>query len=114
MCLQTFKKKTSKDFNNWKEWVEFVNNNIKYAETYSKAKDFKGKCNSWDLPSFHPYWDLAVRLKNRKILFRTIGLYNECVLDSKKIKYYFNLSTSLHTIELKIKELKKKVYDNKR
>jgi hypothetical protein len=112
ICLQTFKEKTNKDFNSWKEWVEFVNNNYKYAQTHSKAKDFKGKCNSWDLPSFHPYWDLVVRLQNRKTLFRTIELYNECALDSKKIKYYFNMSTTLHTIELKIKELKKKVYDN--
>jgi len=112
ICLKTFENKKAPDFNSYSEWVSFVNENIKIAKTKSKPNDFKGKCKDIELPSFHPYWNLLVRINLRKDLFKLIEKYEECKKDSSKIKYYFNVNTSLHSIENKIKSLKNKVYFN--
>jgi len=110
ICLKTFKIKTHSDFNGWDEWVIFVNNNINYAKTKSNVKDFKGKCEPTDLPSFHPYWCFMAKLRKRKYLFQIKTWYKECLIDRSKIKYYFNSSTDIFDIKFKIDKLKREIY----
>jgi hypothetical protein len=110
MCLETFKNKGLSDFNSWNEWVLFINKNYKYSQNQSNVKDFKGKCKNIDLPSYHPYWNLMYKLGLRKHLLRIVIYYNECLIDSNKIKYYFNETTSIKSIEKEIKNLRQKIY----
>lgn len=110
MCLETFKNKGLSDFNSWNEWKLFINKNYKYSQEQSNVKDFKGKCKDIDLPSYHPYWNLISKLGLRKHLLRIVSYYNECLIDSNKIKYYFNETTSIKSIEKEIKNLRQKIY----
>ena len=110
ICLKTFENKTNKDFNSWSDWVKFTKENYNYALSKSTIKDFKSKCKSIDLPSYHPYWKLIAKLRLRKHYFRIIGYYKECLIDNSKIKYYFNISTTMLDIENKINEMKQKIY----
>ena len=110
MCLKTFTEKYSKDFDNWNDYIYFVNENIRYAKTKSKVNDFKGKCEPHELPSYHPYWSLVVRLGYRKLLFKTIENYNKCEEDIEQLKYLYNHNTSLKNLRERIEKYKNIVY----
>lgn len=111
ICLKTFENKTLQSFNNESDmWINFVNENYKYSQEKSKYNDFKGKCEAFDLPSFHPYWELMIRLRNRKYLFEITKKYKECLLDKNKIKFFFNKDSNILDVEVKIKRLKQKIY----
>jgi hypothetical protein len=111
ICLQTFENKTLNSFNNdWDKWIIFINENYKYSIQNSYSKDYKGKCNSIDLPYYHPYCVLMAKLRKRKYLFQIIKWYKECLIDNDKVKYYFNRNTRLEDVEIKIVKLKKEIY----
>jgi hypothetical protein len=80
ICLKTFEHKHQSDFNNWDEWVTFVNQN-----KTTDLKGWKGKCKAIDLPSNHPYWKLIVKLEKRKTLHNLILNYENCKKDQIKI-----------------------------
>lgn len=103
MCLKTFKVKGKEDFNTWSEWVSFVNSN------YSNyVNNFVGKCNSWDLPSSHPYWkNEAKNIIKEQINILEVN-YEICKNNPDKIKYLYNKTTSLEDLEIRINKLKLK------
>lgn len=108
ICVETFQQKTVSDFENWDAWVKFVNNNFRYAKTKSTIFDFYGKCKAINLPSFHPYWENEAKKISYKMLMETRKRYAECIKDQSKIKYYFNITTSIQDIVDKIKSYEEK------
>ncbi len=109
MCLKTYKVKGKGSFDNFIEWVDFVNENYKHAITKSKTFDWIGKCVPSELPSFHPYYKYLIKKRNRNELIRLGLIYKECVNDESRIKFHFNLTTSLEDIEDKIMNLNNKL-----
>ena len=109
MCLKIYEVKSSSDFENWGDWVNFVNENIRFANEESTIDDYVGKCKSHDLPSFHPYWKKIINNYNVKVLEDLEKKYAECRINPDKIKYYFNRTTNLSMIEEKIETLKRKM-----
>lgn len=109
MCLKTFKIKSNSDFDNWDEWVMFVNENIKYAKENSTVDDYKDKCDISDLPSFHPYWRDLIN-KDKKVRVEDLEKkYDSCRKNPDLIKVYFNSSTALSDIRERIEKLKDEI-----
>lgn len=109
ICLKTFENKTLNDFSSWNGWVNFVNDNNHHAIKFSTPFDYVGKCNEWELPSFHPYWSNKIKQNIAKDLISLMSIYEECKKDTSKIKYHFNLTTSVKDIEGMIKNKKDKI-----
>lgn len=106
-----------KEFNNSNKhehpttWNKMVDGNTVYCERFNILKWTKfwfyiytGKIKLHEIPSCHPYFKYVVQkrmLNNLVLLYNT---YFECKKDTTKIKYYFNSSTTINTIEAKIKK----------
>ena len=109
LCLKTFKSKSSKDFNTYSEYVDFVNENIKYSKEYSTVNDYIGKCKVSDLPSFHPYWKEQVKNSMRKNLKTLLENIEQIEKNPSKMQYIYNKTTTLNMLYEKVKNLKTKI-----
>ena len=109
ICVRTWKKVTSSDFNSWEEWTQFVNDNYKHCREKSTLNDYKGKCSVTDLPAEHPYWTKVVRESVLKTMKRHIRNYIECSKDPSKIKYLYNANASLRDVRDKINKCKTRI-----
>ncbi len=90
-----------------------------YHELCVREKDFcknlkwhkKPKhVNKFSLLSCHPYWKHEAKKEKREYLYKLQDMYNECVKDPTKIKYFFNSSSSLISIKKQINEVLGRVY----
>jgi hypothetical protein len=102
ICVKTFKEISTKDFDTWQEWLNFVEENARYCREESTINDYKGKCEPNALPSEHPYWRKIVRDKSYETMLKHISNLEECSKDPNKIKYLYNMNTTLETIRNKI------------
>ncbi len=95
---------TSDDWNS--DWCKMVNDNQSYCKALpiEKYKEFEGKCDEVNLPSFHPYWKVQIMLSDKKNYSELIEKYNECKEDNSKIKFLFNSSTQLSDIEIRVRK----------
>ena len=67
ICVKTFTEKSSKDFDNFQDWISFVNSNAKHCKEKSKVFDWRGKVEDVTrLPSEHPYWKYMVEYVDGK------------------------------------------------
>lgn len=105
-CLKTF---TWIELNSWDEFVLFQKENYRWSLNNSTVNDWVGHIDDPTLlPSFHPYWTNEVKKIDLKELQRVEKLYEECKENPEMIKYHFNLSASIASIESRIQELKMK------
>lgn len=108
MCLRTFTEKNLSSFESWEKWVEFVNSNWEYSKTESTIDDFIGKCEDWQLPSFHPYWKNEALKDILKYADKLEEWLNICRADNSQLKYYFNKTATIESVEQHIAKLRKK------
>lgn len=107
--LQTFSHKQLKDFPSYKEWGDFIYNNFQYSKTYSVHDDWIGKCKESDLPSFHPHWRKVVCADRQISLDKKKKKLEECKTDVTKLKYYFNSSATIFSVEEDLKKEQREI-----
>jgi hypothetical protein len=108
-CNLKYKSYGITDIHPYNKWVDMVNKNIKYCQTFNIIKwivfyfyRINNRIKPHELPSFHPYWKMKVKQDMRKKLNRLIDNYNECIENPEMTKYYFNKDTSLMKVEQQI------------
>ena len=106
MCLKTFKKTNSNNFENWDKWVSFVNQNYLYAKNKSKPFDWLGKTIPSELPSEHPYCKYICNIQALKSIKKHEQNIIEIQKDGAKMKFLYNATTSIMDIKAKIEKLK--------
>ena len=109
LCLKTFKSKSPEDFNTYSDYIDFVNENIKYSKEHSTVKDYVDKCKDSDLPSFHPYWKEQVKISMCKNLETLLENIEQIEKDPSKMQYIYNKTTTLNMLYEKVKNLKTKI-----
>lgn len=102
-----------REFNNsnkheWvKSWNEMVNEDYDFCKNNHTVIPEEIKVS--DLPSYHPYWKNKVRKDTLKTIKRHEDNYKECLKDPDRIKYLYNIDTTLEGIRDKITNLEKKL-----
>ena len=109
LCLKTFKSRSPKDFDTYSDYVDFVNENIKYSKEHSTVEDYVGKCKDSDLPSFHPYWKEQVKNSMRKNLETLLENIEQIEKDPSKMQYIYNKTTTLNMLYEKVRILRVKI-----
>ena len=109
LCLKTFKSRSPKDFDTSSDYIDFVNENIKYSKEHSTVKDYIDKCKDSDLPSFHPYWKEQVKNSIRKNLETLLENIEQIEKDPSKMQYIYNKTTTLNMLYEKVRILRVKI-----
>ena len=109
MSLKTFKNKVKADFKTWDEWVLFVNENEKYAREHSKVNDYIGKCETHELPSYHPYWRFQTISKMEDNIITIKRNIESIKKNPSMMRYIYNRSTRLEDLYKKIKDIENKI-----
>ena len=86
----------------WEEWVKLIDDDQQYCKKLKYRKPIK-KVPLYELPSWHPYWQLQIRNKKVQRLKELRKKYNLCKANPDLIKVYFDLATNLADIKKKIK-----------
>lgn len=116
---KNYKEIKLKDCKSWNEWCELIRVDQKYCSKFNQIKWFwfhvwylLGRFNPNNLSSWHPHWKLMVLEDVNKSLIELKEKYEICLNDSEKIKYLFNSTTTLESIEqmIKDKQIKLKEY----
>jgi len=101
---------------NINNWCKMVNDNDAYCKNFNWWKWVVfyfwyciGRFKYIDLPSNHPYWKEQVRKDIKEKLKVTLVKYTDCKKNPEKIKYHFNIFTSLKDVENTIAEYKQKL-----
>lgn len=108
-CVRTF---SEVNFSDVEAHKSFLKENYEWCKSNSTVNDWQGKTETpTNLPSWHPYWVNQVKKQYLITLERIEKLYIECLEDHDKIKYHYNRSAGIETIERHIEELKQKTKD---
>ena len=81
------------------DWCKMVNDAYKYCQELEDYMEFEGKCNYWDLPSFHPYWRVQTILDDEKTLARHLRNYEKCLEEPENVIYLYNASMTFEKLE---------------
>lgn len=113
MCHLGYKAMTGSDFGSWAEWVQAVNENIRYCAALPRhrVREYRFKTHASALPSFHPYWRMVVHRDRMRSGQRHVRNLVECERDPMKILYLYNSSTSIEDIRKLVNEVPKRRQD---
>lgn len=107
--IRTFVHRNFEDFNSSQEWGNFIYENFQHSKTHSTIDDWIGKCKESDLPSFHPHWRKVVCGKRQISLDKKKKQLEECKIDVGKLKYYFNSTATIDSVEKELEQEQKEI-----
>jgi hypothetical protein len=102
-----------KDFGSFQDWQEALNVDWRYCQTIKDIDEYTPYCESWQLPSWHPYWkrevlkDIPLLIEAAKAQINSARSYIESTNGTGK--YVSNAESNIVNLEFKIKEYKEKL-----
>ena len=91
---------SASDFKTWCDWVRCVNDAQEYCRTLDKSRlmEWRFKCHTSQLPSFHPYWKRQVHLDNIKRAAAHLANLRQIEKNPALIKSLYNKTTTIEDV----------------